>query len=59
MFDVLKGTGTNGMFTYPDDATDPYRAGARRNEWTVDQDSVLLGDRAATSTPAACTTTCT
>ena len=28
VFDVLKGTGTNGTFTYPDHATDPYHGGA-------------------------------
>ena len=30
VFDVLKGSGTDGTFTYPDQATDPYARRARR-----------------------------
>ena len=45
----------NGKFTYPDEATDPYAAGIRSNEWTVDQDGVLV-KRSGTSTPAGSTT---
>jgi plastocyanin len=42
VFDALKGTGTNGQFTYPDQAaTDPY-AGRPKNVWTATQDGVLL-----------------
>jgi plastocyanin len=46
VFDVHKGSGQDGKYTYPDDATDPYtgrrgRSGPR-NEWTVDKDGVLL-----------------
>jgi plastocyanin len=41
VFDVLKGSGTNGTFTYPDQAVNPYRR-RQLNEWTVDRDSVLI-----------------
>ena len=34
VFDVIKGTGTNGTFTYPDQATDPYPGGPPKNMWT-------------------------
>jgi len=43
VFDVLKGSGTRGTYTYPDQATDPYHGRPPKNEWTVDRDSVLLG----------------
>ncbi len=43
VFDVLKGSGTNGTFTYPDQAQDPYHGRPPKNVWTVDRDSVLLG----------------
>ena len=42
VFDVLKGSGEGGRFTYPDDAADPYAGGPALNEWTVDRDSVLI-----------------
>jgi plastocyanin len=42
VFDVLKGSGHNGQYTYPDDATNPYGAGPARNQWTVPTDGVLL-----------------
>jgi plastocyanin len=42
VFDVLKGTGTDGEYTYPDDAGDVYGSGRRLNEWVVDRDSVLI-----------------
>lgn len=42
VFDVLKGSGTDGTFTYPDQADDPYKGGPPLNQWTVDRDSVLL-----------------
>jgi plastocyanin len=41
VFNVLRGSGRNGRYTYPNDAP-----GARtytRNRWTVDQDGVLVG----------------
>jgi plastocyanin len=43
VFDVIKGTGTDGTFTYPDQATDPYEGGPAKNVWTVDTDGVLVG----------------
>jgi plastocyanin len=43
VFDVLKGSGTNGQFTYPDQANNPYPNGRPKNVWKVDRDSVLLG----------------
>lgn len=43
VFDVAKGSGRDGLYTYPDDAVDPYGAGApSKNTWTVDRDGVLL-----------------
>ena len=47
VFDVHKGTGRRGRFTYPTHDPNAYRdAGFRRNEWTVDEDSVLIGTAA-------------
>jgi plastocyanin len=43
VFDALKGSGTNGTFTYPDQANDPYGGGRQKNVWGVDRDTVLLG----------------
>lgn len=43
VFDVIKGTGTNGTYTYPDQATNPYGNRPPKNQWTVDRDGVLLG----------------
>ncbi|MCU1391613.1 MAG: hypothetical protein JWM34_41 [Ilumatobacteraceae bacterium] len=42
VFDVIKGSGTNGQYTYPTDATDPYAGGKAKNQWTVDRDGILL-----------------
>lgn len=42
VFDVLKGSGTNGRYTYPDDATDPYGGRPPKNRWTVDRPGVLI-----------------
>ena len=42
VFDVLKGSGSGGTFTYPDQATDPYAGGVPKNEWTVKQPGVLV-----------------
>ena len=42
VFDVTRGSGTNGTFTYPDQANDPYKGGAPLNQWTVDRDMVLV-----------------
>lgn len=47
VFDVLKGTGRRGKFTYPNDKPDAYGGlGYRRNEWRVNEDSVLVGTAA-------------
>jgi plastocyanin len=43
VFDVLKGSGTGGTYTYPDQATDPYKGGPALNSWSVDRDMVLIG----------------
>jgi plastocyanin len=43
VFDVIKGSGHQGTYTYPDDATNPYGNRPPRNQWTVDRDGVLLG----------------
>jgi plastocyanin len=43
VFDVLKGSGTDGTFTYPDQATDPYLGAPPKNVWKVDTDGVLVG----------------
>lgn len=42
VFDVYKGAGRKGKFTYPDDAVNPYRGRRQRNKWTVDRDGVLV-----------------
>lgn len=42
VFDVLRGDGADGRYTYPDDATDPYGDRPPRNVWTVDRDGYLL-----------------
>ena len=43
VFDVKKGTGTGGRYTFHGDAPNPYRGGFKRNEWEVDRDGVLIG----------------
>jgi plastocyanin len=43
VFDVIQGSGQGGLYTYPDDATDPYKGQPPSSEWTVDQDGVLIG----------------
>ena len=42
VFNVRKGAGQGGRYTFPDDARNPYRGGPRRNEWVVDRDGVLV-----------------
>ena len=42
VFNVPKGGGHNGEYTYPDDAKNPYLGGPAKNVWTVDQDGVLI-----------------
>lgn len=43
VFDVAKGSGTSGTYTYPDQATAPYGSGTARNEWVADRDLTLVG----------------
>jgi plastocyanin len=42
VFDVNKGSGTNGTYTFPDQAANPYPNSDVRNRWTVPADGVLL-----------------
>ena len=42
VFNVRKGSGRNGRFTYPRDARNPYRGGPKRNQWVVDRPGVLI-----------------
>jgi plastocyanin len=42
VFNVRKGSGENGRFTYPRDARNPYRGGPKRNRWVVDKPGVLV-----------------
>ena len=43
VFNVYKGSGVNGKFTYPDMAADPYGSGRPLNEFTVDHAGTLIG----------------
>ena len=42
VFDVEKGDGSGGRYTYPDDAPGAYAGRSRLNEWVVDRDGVLV-----------------
>ena len=44
VFNALKGSGTDGRYTYPDDAANPYpdRPDRPRNQWVVDHDATLV-----------------
>ena len=42
VFDVPMGGGSDGLFTYPDDATDPYGGGEALNRFTLPVDGVLV-----------------
>ena len=42
VFDVHRGSGTNGQFTYPADAQNPYGGGAPKNELHVDRPGTLV-----------------
>ena len=44
VFNVEKGSGKKGLYTYPGDQPKAYGAGPRRNEWVADRDGVLVGD---------------
>jgi plastocyanin len=42
VFNVRKGSGGDGRFTYPDEARNPYRGGPKKNRWVVDRPGVLV-----------------
>jgi plastocyanin len=42
VFNVLRGSGTNGTFTFPTQATDPYGSGPALNTWTVPRDGTIV-----------------
>jgi len=42
VFDVIRGSGHDGTFSYPDDADNPYGTNPPANEWTADADGVLI-----------------
>jgi hypothetical protein len=42
VFNVRKGSGEKGEYTYPNDEPAAYQGGPKRNEWTVDHDGVLV-----------------
>ena len=42
VFNVEKGSGKKGLYTYPGDQPKAYGAGPRRNEWVADRDGVLV-----------------
>jgi plastocyanin len=42
VFNVRKGAGAHGRYTYPDDARNPYRGGPKKNQWVVDRPGVLV-----------------
>jgi plastocyanin len=42
VFNVEKGSGKNGRYTYPKHAGNPYGGGPRKNEWVVDRPGVLV-----------------
>jgi hypothetical protein len=42
VFDVLRGSGTNGKYTFPDQAIDPYGNGPALNQWTLPYDATLV-----------------
>ncbi|MGZ8649099.1 MAG: cupredoxin domain-containing protein [Solirubrobacteraceae bacterium] len=42
VFDVHRGSGHDGRFTYPNDAPGAYGGGPQRNRWNVDRDGVLV-----------------
>jgi plastocyanin len=42
VFNVQKGSGKKGRYTYPNHARRPYASGSKLNEWTVDRPGVLV-----------------
>jgi plastocyanin len=43
VFNVRKGSGEKGLYTYPNDEPAAYAGGSKRNEWVSDRDGVLVG----------------
>jgi hypothetical protein len=43
VFNVSKGDGAKGEYTYPNDEPAAYRGGNKRNEWVADRDGLLVG----------------
>ena len=43
VFDVLRGSGRHGRYTFPDQAANPYPDGRVRNRWVVDHDATIVG----------------
>ncbi len=42
VFDALRGSGTGGAYTFPDQARDPYGRGPQRNTWVAGRDATLV-----------------
>jgi plastocyanin len=42
VFNVRKGSGKRGKYTFPDDARNPYAGRERENRWVVDRPGVLV-----------------
>jgi plastocyanin len=42
VFNVRKGSGRHGRFTYPNDAKNPYRGGTKLNQTVIDRPGVLV-----------------
>jgi hypothetical protein len=42
VFDVRKGSGRGGKYTFPDHAKNPYKGGAKLNQWVVDRPGVIV-----------------
>jgi hypothetical protein len=42
VFNVRKGSGGDGRFTYPSEAGNPYGSGPKKNQWVVDRPGVLV-----------------
>jgi hypothetical protein len=42
VFDVLRGTGKSGRYTFPDDSANPYPDGVVRNRWVADRNVSIV-----------------
>jgi hypothetical protein len=42
VFNVRKGSGSGGKYTFPDDASNPYANRSKANQWVVDRPGVLV-----------------